>query len=151
MAERLTKDELKEIKESFSELDVDGDGKITKVELTSILCQKSGRYSERDAETMMRMCDINQDGTINFEELSKIMALFRYGKLQSESDIRLMFQALEKDVDGNVSVDEIKRAWKIFLHPSDNISKEEMNDIIKDLDVNSDGKINYDKFVKHMV
>ena len=63
----------------------------------------------------MKICDIDHSGTIDFKEFSKIMALFRYGKLDSESDIKIMFQSLEQDLDGCVSVDEIKRAWKIFL------------------------------------
>ena len=158
MAERLTKDELQEVKVTFSELDTDGDGAITKTELVSILYEErcenekgeKRKTSITDVGPIMDMLDVDHNGTVSFDEFSNIMALFRYDKLETPSDIKMMFNVLKKDADGTISVKEILRIWKLFMHPSEDISSKEMMDIIKDLDSDSDGKINYQEFVTHM-
>ena len=88
------------------------------------------RKSSCDVDTIMDMIDIDHNGKVSFGEFSSIMALFRYDKLETRSDIKMMFKALKKDADGTISVNEILRVWKLFMHPSENLSSKEMMDII---------------------
>ncbi|MCJ8140470.1 EF-hand domain-containing protein [Falsirhodobacter halotolerans] len=80
----------------FSELDTNGDGRITPEELTA---HATARAQDR-AEKMMEKLDTNGDGLLSIEELSKA----------PEGHADRMIERVDTDKDGAVSQEEYDAA-----------------------------------------
>ena len=64
----LSEDEVAEIKETFKEMDVDGNGTITSEELQKVMKEQGEKLTEAVINVMVAMADTNGDGKIDFEE-----------------------------------------------------------------------------------
>ena len=67
---------------------------------------------------------------------------------QSELGLKAMFRAFDRNGDGLLSKDEIKRAWKMFITPDEECAEKEVNEFIARCDINGDGYISYEEFVQ---
>ena len=57
------------------------------------------------------------------------------------------FDMFDKDHSGTISVDEIAKIMKNFGNP---MSKDEIREMIKDIDTSGDGELDFDEFVTLM-
>ncbi len=55
------------LKSVFGELDVDGDGYITRSEMRQAFDKMGHSLSDDEINAIFRQCDVNQDGKINFD------------------------------------------------------------------------------------
>ena len=144
MALQLSGKEFEQIRDGFKEMDKDCDGVISMTEFKN--CLMNGTEDEDDAvEFYMKVYDLNKNGSIEFPEFLEVISYLRYKKKPNETQIKQMFTALDKNNKGLISVDDIKRFYKIFSSddlPDDN----SMNSLIQQLDLNGDGKINFSEF-----
>ena len=71
-------------------------------------------------------------------------------KMSEEEQIRQLFRAADKNKDGVLSPEELKKLWN--LAPSDETTKKltenEMDDMISSIDTNEDGRIDYEEFLR---
>jgi calmodulin len=67
MADKLTKQELKELKQAFKVFDLDGNGFISKAELKYAMTKLGEKITDEDVEIMVKEADVNGDGKVNFE------------------------------------------------------------------------------------
>ena len=79
-------------------------------------------------------------GTINFAEFTKMM-----GKKMENSDpvedLREAFKIFDKNSDGKIDPNELK---KVMVNIGEKLTDEEANEMIKEADVDGDGKVNYE-------
>ena len=154
MALQLDGREFEEIRNGFKEMDKDSDGTISLEEFKN--CLMDGKEDQDDAiEFYMKVYDLDKNGSIEFPEFLEVIAYLRYKKKPNKTQIKQMFTALDKNNKGVISVEDIKRFYKIFSYddlPDDN----SINKLIQQLDINGDGKINlsefsanYKKFERH--
>lgn len=61
------------LKAVFQELDVDGDGYITRSELRTAFQRMGHALSDQDIKAIYKHVDQNQDGRINFQEFCEMM------------------------------------------------------------------------------
>jgi Ca2+-binding EF-hand superfamily protein len=61
-----------ELKNAFNVFDVNGDGNISKKELSSVLKQLGQKLTEKQVNEMLKQADKDGDGFINFEEFKKM-------------------------------------------------------------------------------
>jgi Ca2+-binding EF-hand superfamily protein len=65
------------LKAVFEELDVDGDGHITRSELRTAFQRMGHALTDQDIKAIYKHVDVNQDGKINFQGTkSDILAIF---------------------------------------------------------------------------
>ena len=64
-----------EIRQSFDLFDLDGNGYITKFELTNVMASLGEELTEQEIDEMMSDADTDGDGQVNFEEFSRMMKL----------------------------------------------------------------------------
>ena len=145
MALQLSPEEFATIKEEFSAIDIDGDGQLTKDELTAYF----GQEKQEKVDFMMKVMDLDRSGTIEFHEYLEMAAFLECNKGITEEKIKTFFRALDKDGNGVLSTDEIRSFYKMI---SDLSAKapldDETEELIKSLDINGDGKVDYDEFAK---
>ena len=63
------------------------------------------------------------------------------------NEYREAFDMFDKDHSGSISVDEISKIMKNFGNP---MSKDEIREMIKDIDTSGDGELDFDEFVTLM-
>ena len=58
-----------DMENTFKQIDVDGDGKITKEEMT-----KFGELNDQEVNAIFELGDVDRDGTIDLEEFVGVMS-----------------------------------------------------------------------------
>ena len=149
----LDPEEFETVRDLFRILDKDGDGKITVAEFKDQLIEKKKlNEKEKDVEDyiefLLRIYDMDGNGTLEFLEFLQIHAFISYDVNPTTDYIKQLFKALDKENKGFLSVDDIKRFCRMFK-TCDGVPYEESkaNDLIKKLDINGDGQINYSEFM----
>ena len=147
----LTGEEFEKIRNVFIEVDEDGDSRLTKEELKKCFRDDRGRLDEFDLDYMIKMMDLDQNGTVEFPEFLEMMAFFDYNKEPLDVQITTMFEALDKDQNGLVSTRDILILWNIFIYSNEQApfvpSLNEVKDLLLTFELDQDGKIEYTKFV----
>lgn len=145
----LSQRQVDELTETFTQFDLDKDGKITKAELVSVLSKLGFSLTERDVDIMMREADIDGNGDVDLDEFLQINAaaasIEDSGKLLQE-----VFEVFDKDKNGVISAEELREALT-FLSPSgEPVTLEECSQIIKRVDANGDGVVDFPEFQRMM-
>ncbi|RID58592.1 LOW QUALITY PROTEIN: hypothetical protein BRARA_F01882 [Brassica rapa] len=145
MADQLTDDQISEFKEAFSLFDKDGDGCITTKELGTVMRSLGQNPTEAELQDLMNEADADGNGTIDFPEFLNLMAhegLIQWKSLKKPSGF------FDKDQNGFISAAELRHVMKNL---GEKLTDEEVDEMIREADVDGDGQINYDEFVKVMM
>ena len=146
MAVQLTGEEFEITRDLFKVIDKDGDGKITVAEFKEHIGKSNKDTTEDDTNTndyvefLMRVYDLDGNGSLEFPEFLEINAFITYEKKPTEEYIKQLFRALDKDNKSFVSSDDITRFCRTFKAVDDvPYDDTKMKELIKILDINGDG------------
>ena len=140
----LTGDEFEKIRDDFLLIDRDGDGQLTREEMLEVLEDKK----EENLDFMMRLMDTDSSGTVEFHEFLEIMAFLNFDKGLNKRSAGQFFRALDKDGDGYLTVAEIQYFYEMIGTKGEtDPSHEEIEVLVKDLDTDGDGTINFEEFL----
>ena len=149
---QLTIEEIENMKAEFLKLDVDGDGTITIDELSTILQSMKMELdiSEDDIERTLNDIDRDGDGTIGIEEFvesrkHKSNKDLLHRALLIRKRIRKVFDQFDLDQNGYITNKELAAA--IETRTGLTVKPEHIEKIIKDVDHDNDGRINFEEFV----
>lgn len=151
MAYNLTGDEFEAIKAANLSIDEDLKGFISEKELVDAVIDQMEGCEEEDIAVIKQMCDVHDldgDGTLSFCEFLEMMAEFQYNLQQSEIGLLSMFKAFDRNGDGSLSKEEITHAWEMFINPDLESAEKDIAECIAYCDLDGDGKISYEEFVK---
>merc|ERR1711976_794283 len=144
MTTRFNKDELSEFRESFEMFDVNRHGYITMGELRGMMVSLDQKCSDMELQRIMKAADLDKNGKIDFNEFVIIMDKFCPENF--EDQLREAFRVIDNDNSGKISSDEIKR---ILRHLGEKkMSSEVAEMIIREMDMDGDGQVDYEEFVK---
>lgn len=107
MAEQLTKDQIAELKETFSLFDKDDDGRITTKELDTVMHWLGQNPTQAELEDMINEAEADGHNLIDFAELMTFMAR-KMQEADSEEEIRKAFKVFDKNNEGHISASELK-------------------------------------------
>ncbi|KAI9493588.1 putative calmodulin [Zychaea mexicana] len=170
MSKNITKEESESLKQAFSLYDRDGDGAITVKEFGDILKSLNVNGSAQEIDSIVKSVDSNQDGSIDFNEF--VMAMTRHLpppsknsdqhpkraqtyppinkkrlSVHEDDELKQCFHAFDKNGDGFISLDELE---EVMSKLGEQLSKQELKDMLEDADTNRDGLIDYKEFRKLM-
>ena len=93
----------------------------------------------------MKAMDTNGNGMLDYTEfIAGCMQSYVYCK---ESNLKTAFEYFDKDKSGNISKDELLQC----MQDEDlTITEEEIDRMIKEVDIDGDGEINYKEFLEMM-
>ena len=100
--------------------------------------------TEADLRQMIREVDADGNGTIDFQEFLALMARTA-GSADAEELYSMAFRVIDRDGNGLVSADELKRVMNKL---GENISYKEAEEMIREADMDGDGQVNYEEFVR---
>lgn len=143
IAERLSEEEIGGLKELFKMIDTDNSGTITFDELKEGLRRVGSELMESEIKDLMDAADIDNSGTIDYGEF--LAATVHLNKLEREDNLVSAFTYFDKDGSGFITVDELQQACKEF-----GLSDVHLDEMIKDIDQNNDGQIDYGEFAAMM-
>ena len=144
MVEELTDEQVADFKETFQLFDKDGDGTISVAELGTVLRALGQNPSDKELQEMISEVDEDGNGSIDFPEFLSLMSK----KIQdgdAEEEIRDTFRVFDKDGNGYISRSELRN---VMANLGETLSDEEIDEMIKEVDVDGDGQICYEEFVK---
>ena len=145
MAEKATSERIKELSEMFKTFDKDGDGKITFDELKEELQNIGDFKTDKEILQMIREVDLDKNGTIEFNEFA-IYFDKQIGSIQTRrEEMKLTFNTFDINGDGFITFDELKT---VFSSLGEEMDVENMKNMIQKVDLNHDGKLDFNEFAK---
>ncbi|CAI2366995.1 unnamed protein product [Moneuplotes crassus] len=144
LASRVSDEDIINEMKIFFKLDRNKDGYITLKEL------KEGMKSTPNIEEIadiLKGVDIDKNGVINYTEFIAA-TLDQKGLMTSESLIKDAFQLFDKNNDGSIDQNELRST--LAGVEGELIDVEVWEDILKECDLDGDGKVSFDEFV-HMM
>ncbi|KAK3211342.1 hypothetical protein Dsin_016048 [Dipteronia sinensis] len=143
IAERLSEEEIGGLRELFKMIDTDDSGSITFDELKDGLKRVGSELMESEIKDLMEAADIDNSGTIDYGEF--LAATVHLNKLEREENLVSAFSFFDKDSSGYITIDELQQACKEF-----GLSDLHLDEMIKEIDQDNDGKIDYGEFAAMM-
>ncbi|KAK6143322.1 hypothetical protein DH2020_023670 [Rehmannia glutinosa] len=143
IAESLSEEEIAGLREMFMAMDTDNSGAITFDELKAGLRKYGSTLKDTEIRDLMDAADVDNSGTIDYGEF--IAATVHLNKLEREEHLWAAFQYFDKDGSGYITVDELQQAC--VEHGMTDVL---LDDIIKEVDQDNDGRIDYGEFVAMM-
>ncbi|XP_062084489.1 calmodulin-like protein 11 [Humulus lupulus] len=149
MGDQLFADQqqLADFQEAFCLLDKDGDGRITIDELAIAIRSLDQHPTEDELQSMISEVDADGNGTIELGEFLNLMAR-KMKETEVEDELREAFKVFDKDQDGYISPTELKH---VMINLGERMKDEELDQMIRDADLDGDGLINYEEFVRMML
>ncbi|KAL7412519.1 hypothetical protein BDY24DRAFT_341722, partial [Mrakia frigida] len=136
-----------EFKEAFSLFDKDGDGTITTKELGTVMRSLGQNPTEAELTDMVNEVDADGNGKIDFAEFLTMMSR-KMRDVDSEEEIKEAFKVFDKDGNGFISAAELRH---VMTNLGEKLTQSEVDEMIREADVDGDGQINYAEFVKMMM
>ncbi|XP_057805879.1 calcium-dependent protein kinase 26 [Salvia miltiorrhiza] len=143
IAESLSEEEIAGLREMFTAMDTDNSGAITFDELKAGLRKYGSTLKDTEIRDLMDAADVDNSGTIDYGEF--IAATIHLNKLEREEHLLAAFRYFDKDGSGYITFDELQQAC-VEQNMTDNF----IEDIIKEVDQDNDGRIDYGEFVAMM-
>ncbi|CEO97542.1 EF-hand domain-containing protein [Plasmodiophora brassicae] len=144
----ISPEELEQLKQIFSLVDVDNGGSISQGELEKLLTTLGMRVTSDELDMMIREIDENSDGEIQFEEFVAVMSR-KVNCQQKPDDVRRAFKVFQEgNEDGYVRVDTIEAA--LASYGNEVCTPEKAHQLVQRMreEADSRGLFNYNAFVK---
>jgi len=145
--EDIPESKLREFREAFDMFDKDRDGSITAKELTNVMKSLNHQTSDLEIQEMINEVDIDGNGKIDFEEFVSLMNR-RTKETDTEEEVINAFRVFDKDQNDTISSTELRH---IMTTIGDKLTDEEVDEMIREADIDGDGYINYVEFVRMMM
>ncbi|XP_013622340.1 PREDICTED: calcium-dependent protein kinase 6-like [Brassica oleracea var. oleracea] len=143
IAESLSEEEIAGLRAMFEAMDTDNSGAITFDELKAGLRRYGSTLKDTEIRDLMEAADVDNSGTIDYSEF--IAATIHLNKLDREEHLVSAFQYFDKDGSGYITIDELQQSC--VEHGMTDVFLE---DVIKEVDQDNDGRIDYGEFVAMM-
>ena len=114
------------------------------MELRRVLQALNIKANEAELQQLMAQMDTDNSGEIDFQEFKKVMA-GSFFKKHSKQELQAAFKKF--DADGNNFITSTELNY-ILTRMGRQLSRHDIDAMIKSLDSSGDGKISFDEFCK---
>mmetsp|Transcript_11372 Transcript_11372/g.15903 ORF Transcript_11372/g.15903 Transcript_11372/m.15903 type:complete len:163 (-) Transcript_11372:534-1022(-) len=128
-----------DLRAAFKMFDKDGDGHISAKELKEALKTMGLEPTEEELKMMLSDADTNHSGDLDFDQFVKMMA----NQMENSESIINTFEN-----EDFITVAELKH---VMLALGEDLSENDLQEMIEEADINGDGKLNYKEFVAMIV
>ena len=96
---------------------------------------------------MINEVDADGNGTIDFPEFLSLMAR-KMKDTDTEEELIEAFKVFDRDGNGLISAAELRH---VMTNLGEKLTDEEVDEMIREADIDGDGHINYEEFVRMMM
>ncbi|XP_027931502.1 calmodulin-like protein 11 isoform X2 [Vigna unguiculata] len=100
-----------------------------------------------ELQIMMSEVDTDGNGTIEFGEFLNLMAR-KMKESEAEEELKEAFRVFDKDQDGYISASELRSVMRTI---GEKVTDEEVAQMVKEADLDGDGLVDYEEFVRMML
>jgi len=145
--ELFKEEDIKEFKEVYKLFDKDGDGNISEKELGVVMSGLGKHLADDELHEMFVTADYSGNGIVSFNEF---MEMVRKGLEleEKENEVVEAFRVFDREGNGFINAAEIRR---VMTNLGDKLYDEEVDEMIKEADLDGDGQVNYEEYVKVMM
>ncbi|XP_020666300.2 centrin-2 [Pogona vitticeps] len=142
----LTEEQKQEIREAFDLFDTDGTGNIDVKELK--VAMRALGFEPKKDEIKKMILDIDKEGTgkISYSDFLAVMTQ-KMAEKDSKEEILKAFKLFDDDETGKISFKNLKRVAKEL---GENLTDEELQEMIDEADRDGDGEVNEQEFLRIM-
>ncbi|KAG6628905.1 calmodulin-like protein 3 [Carya illinoinensis] len=137
-----------ELRRVFQMFDRNGDGRITRKELSDSLQNLGIFIPDKDMIQMIEKIDANGDGYVDIDEFGALYETIM-NERDEEEDIKEAFNVFDQNGDGFITVEEL-RSVLASLGLKQGRTLEECKRMIKKVDMDGDGMVNFNEFKQMM-
>ncbi|XP_076045487.1 uncharacterized protein LOC143027798 [Oratosquilla oratoria] len=142
MSRKLRPEEQKEAQECFTIFSKSG-----KMETANLgMAVRSLGLNPTNNEVEQALHELGRPLTINFQEFLSVLKRDFPGA-DTEEEILEAFGVFDKDGDGTIATSELRH---VLMTMGERLTREEVDLIIREADIDGDGQIRYDQFVQIM-
>ncbi|EPS71785.1 calcium-dependent protein kinase 1 [Genlisea aurea] len=145
IAEHLSVEEVEVIRDMFTLMDTDEDGKVTYEELRAGLRKVGSQLAEPEIKLMMDVADSDGNGYLDYGEF--VAVTIHLQRMENNEHFRRAFMFFDKDGSGYIEINELREA---LADDSGEIDDDVLNSIMQEVDSDKDGQISYEEFVVMM-
>ena len=142
----LTTEQKEEIKEAFDLFDTEGSGKIDAKELKVAMRALGFEPKKEEIRNIILDVDRNGSGTIEYNDFLEVMSV----KMQERDPVEEMKKAFRLFLDDDSDKITLKHLKKVAKDLGENMTDEELQEMIDEADRNGDGAICESDFVRIM-
>ncbi|KAI9096116.1 Centrin, EF-hand protein, 1 [Phlyctochytrium arcticum] len=142
----LTPEQKQEIREAFDLFDTDGSGTIDTKELKVAMRALGFEPKKEELKRMIAEADRTGSGTIDFNDFLELMTT-KMAEKDTREEIVKAFRLFDDDETGKISFKNLKRVAKEL---GENLTDEELQEMIDEADRDGDGEISQDEFLRIM-
>ena len=142
----LSTDEIEEIKEAFDIFDQNGEGSIQVSDLLAAM--KNLGFDSKNPSIYRMIADFDEtnDGIIEFDDFLDMMTA-RISEKNTKEDLKRVFNLFDEDRSGEIKIEHLKKVAKEL---GEDISEEELKEIIQRADLDGDSKLTFEDFFNVM-
>jgi len=134
MGNKLSADQMAEVRKAFDHFDTDKNGQITLDELQKVL-----RTRRADLLKLLAECDMNEDGGISFDEFITLV----------QKKFVHVFHAIQHATKGGgkeqtVTIEQMKTA---YLKSGLEVDDDDLQEFFNTLDINKDNRVSLEEFI----
>jgi calmodulin len=145
MAHNLSEEKLMEYRVAFEFFDKDSDGQINTNELNTIMKSLGQNVNEKQLEEIIQEIDADGSGSMDFNEFI-FLIIKKMKDLDLEEEMKEAFKVFDKDGNKVLTSHEMRQ---IFMNMK-GIPESEIEMMIKEADLDGDGQIDYEEFLRMM-
>ena len=101
----------------------------------------------KELQDIFDQFDKDKDGKIDFDEFMILMTN-NSPETQAEEEVINAFRVFDKEGNGLIASSELKH---IMMTIGDKMTEEEADEMVNEADIDEDGMINYEEFVRMMM
>jgi len=146
MGDSLTEDKISIFKVIFDLYDKDKDGSITTKELGDVMRAKGADPTDSELQEMISEVDKDNTGKIEFNQFLDIF-IRKMRVTDPQDELIDAFKVFDKDGNGFITASEFHHT---MILQGNSYTVEEVQEMLKDIDTDGDGCINFLEFVKMM-
>ncbi|KAL3265823.1 hypothetical protein HHI36_010019 [Cryptolaemus montrouzieri] len=142
----LSEEQKNDIKEAFDLFDNDNCGKIDSKDLKVALRALGFEPKKEEIKKMISEIDKDCTGKISYDDFLELMSV-KMSEKDSKEEILKAFRLFDDDDTGKITFKNLKRVAKEL---GENLTDEELQEMLDEADLNGDGEINQEEFLRVM-
>lgn len=142
----LTDEQKADIKEAFDLFDTEGTGIIDVKELKVAI--RALGFEPKKEEIKKMIAEVDKDGTgkLSYQDFLQLMTV-KMAEKDTNEEILKAFRLFDDDDTGTISFKNLKRVAKEL---GENLTDEELQEMIEEADRNGDGEVSKEDFLRIM-
>lgn len=142
----LSKEQIQEIRQAFDLFDTDATGTIDVKEIKVVMRALGFEPKKEEITKMISEVDKEGTGKMNFNDFLTVIT-HKMCEKDSKEEILKAFKLFDDDETGTISFSNLKR---VATELGENITDEELQEMIDEADRDGDGEVNEQEFLHIM-